>query len=103
MNAHAAKNALQGLVEGGGKEVLARTEIDKTVDDQSSAGLEQISHRAESLLRHQVHRRGIAQERVQDDGVIMIGTAVYEMPPVVKGQVEALQFAVEIAPRDPRD
>src|SRR5439155_20693931 len=53
MNADAAKDRLQGLVQRAGKEIPARTEIHEAVDDQRSPRIQQFSHSTEGRPRHQ--------------------------------------------------
>ena len=94
---HRLEDGLQGPVQGGGEEVLALFQVAKAIDDQRPAGAQHAPDGGEGFARQQMRGGGVAQERVEDDGVILLAAAVQEMASVVQRQVELVGLQVEEA------
>ena len=97
---HGGEYGLEGVVEGGGKEIAAFVQAAKAVDNQRSTGAEHAADGGEGFPREQVRGRAVAQEGVENDGVILAAAAVQEVAAIVKGEVDLVGLQVEEANGD---
>ena len=71
VDVHIFEHGVECFVQGRQEEVAARAEISEAVDDENAVCAEQASHFGKGLTSHQMGRGGIAQERVENNSVVV--------------------------------